>query len=205
VSSPALLDLPDGRLAVVALTDNEPEWEATERGPGINYIAYDQRGMLEPYRSRVAESISRARHHAGFVIVSAHVGFNWGAPSAAMRALAHELLDLGADLYWGHSNHTPQGVECYGGKAILYSTGDFIDDYAVDPIERNDLSFLFVLEGGHGQLAHIRLHPVAIERFRVRRATSSEAALLEARMRAKCAAFGTTLEFQDGAGYVRVR
>lgn len=39
----------------------------------------------------------------------------------------------------------PQGIELYNGKAILYSTGDFIDDYMVDKDERNDLSFLFLI------------------------------------------------------------
>jgi poly-gamma-glutamate synthesis protein (capsule biosynthesis protein) len=34
-------------------------------------------------------------------------------------------------------------VEIYRGKPILYDTGDFIDDYAVDPRLRNDWSFLF--------------------------------------------------------------
>ena len=59
------------------------------------------------------------------VIISAHIGPNWGEPSPAMRRLAYELLDLGGDVYWGHSNHTPQGVEIYKDKVIMYSTGDF--------------------------------------------------------------------------------
>lgn len=62
---------------------------------------------MAPYRSRIAQALVLARRRAGLVIVSAHVGPNWGSPSRAMQMLAHELLDMGADLYWGHSNHTP--------------------------------------------------------------------------------------------------
>jgi len=80
-----------------------------------------------------------------------------------MRALAYQIIDLGADLYWGHSNHTPQGIELYKGKAILYSTGDFIDDYAVDSAERNDLSFLMVLELDRNRIVRIVLHPCALK------------------------------------------
>ena len=199
---PAFLDIPGGRLAVIALTDNEPDWEATAQKPGTHYVAYDHRGLKEPYRSRLLDMMKRARSQASLVIVSAHVGPNWGTPSRAMRALAHEIIDLGADLYWGHSNHTPQGIELYNGKVILYSTGDFIDDYAVDEDYRNDLSFLFVVEVECSRLAHIRVRPVCIEDFRVRLANDNEAAFLQRTMQTKCAAFGTTLEFKDRVGTI---
>src|SRR5439155_21178746 len=140
--APTALETADGRVAVLSFTDNEPEWEAGHDRPGVNYVSYNARGLIEPYRSRIKGAIAEARSRAELVIVSAHVGPNWGKPSPAMQALAHELIDLGADLYWGHSNHTPQGIELYRGKPILYSTGDFVDDYAVNPTERNDLSFL---------------------------------------------------------------
>ncbi len=198
--APAVLETPAARLGVIALTDNEPEWEVTETTPGVNYIAYDSQGLIEPYRTRITEAVGRARNHADFVIVSAHVGPNWGPPSVALRALAHDLLGLGADLYWGHSNHTPQGIELYKGKTILYSTGDFVDDYAVDPHERNDLSFLFMLEMEQSRIVGLRLHSVAIENFGVRLARGPEVAFLQERMCAKCAVFGSKVEFQEGLG-----
>lgn len=201
---PAMLHVASFQVAVIALTDNEPEWAATPACPGVNYVDYDSRGMIEPYRSRMKQTISEARRRADFLILSAHVGPNWGPPSPAMQALAHDLLDLGVDLYWGHSNHTPQGVEIYHDKVILYSTGDFIDDYAIAPAERNDLSFLFVLEFEQGRMRAVRLYPVAIEHCRVRLARRKEAAFLDERMLAKCAAFRTRIEFRDGHGMVRV-
>ncbi len=203
-SAPARLHLPESRLAVVAVTDNEPDWEAGPEKPGVHYIAYGRRGLLEPHRSRVAGVIARAREQADFVIVSAHVGPNWGFPSPAMRAMAQEVVSLGADFYWGHSNHTPQGIELFHGRVILYSAGDFIDDYAVDPKERNDLSFLFTVDVERGRAVRIRLHPVRIEDFGVRLAREEEADLVSGRMRAKCAAFGTTVEFQNGVGTIAV-
>lgn len=201
---PAIFELPEGRIAVVSLTDNEPEWEATHNKPGVNYVACNDRGLVEPYRSRMTQVLSSARRQADLVIVSAHVGPNWGAPSRAMRALAHELLDMGADLYWGHSNHTPQGIELYRGKAILYSTGDFVDDYMVDSAERNDLSFLFLLEIEQNRIRQILLHPIRIEDCRVTRANEREHTFLARTMQAKCAPFGTSILFREGIGTVRV-
>ena len=202
--APLVLDLPEGRVAVVALTDNEPDWEATGTQPGVNYVEYGDHGLKEPYRSRLTQALLSARRQADFVIVSAHVGPNWGAPSKEIQALAHELIDMGADLYWGHSNHTPQGIELYKGKAILYSSGDFVDDYMVDKDERNDLSFLFMLESERGHIASIRIHPTCIEDLGVRLANDQEAAFLKKTMGTKCAAFGVKIEFDDHAGMVTI-
>jgi poly-gamma-glutamate synthesis protein (capsule biosynthesis protein) len=202
--TPAILDMPRGRLGVVSVTDNESEWEAGEKKPGTHYIAYDAKGLAEPYRSRLAQALKQARRQADLVIVSAHVGPNWGPPSVAMRALAHQIIDLGADLYWGHSNHTAQGIELYKGKAILYSAGDFIDDYAVDPAERNDLSFLFIVELERGRIARIVLHPLCIEDLYVRLAKDEEVAFLQRTMQAKCASFGSRIVFHDGVGMLEV-
>ena len=202
--APAILDLPQGRIGVISLTDNEPEWEAGEMKPGTHYIAYDAKGLVEPYRSRLAQVLKQTCSQVDLVMVSAHVGPNWGSPSVEMRALAYQIIDLGADLYWGHSNHTPQGIELYKGKAILYSTGDFIDDYAVDSIERNDLSFLFILELERGRIARIVLHPVRIEDLYVRLAKDQELTFLQRTMQAKCAAFGSRILFHDDVGTLEV-
>lgn len=59
--APLALDLPEGRLAVMALTDNEPEWEATMTKPGVNYVAYGDHGLKEPYRSRLMHALQSTR------------------------------------------------------------------------------------------------------------------------------------------------
>jgi poly-gamma-glutamate synthesis protein (capsule biosynthesis protein) len=201
---PAKVTLPEARIGVVALTDNEPEWEAAGTKPGVNYVAYGNCGLTEPYRSRLTQVLRSVRRQADLVIVSAHVGPNWGAPSKAMQVLAHELIDLGADLYWGHSNHTPQGIEVYKGKAILYSTGDFVDDYMIDTDERNDLSFLFMLESDHGRFVRLMLHPTCIEDRGVRLANDRETSFLEKSMNAKCKTFGVEIVFKHRIGMVAI-
>ncbi len=203
--APAFIGLPEGRIALLALTNNEPEWEATRTKPGVTYVAYNERGLKEPYRSRIAQALVAARRQAHLVIVSAHVGPNWGAPSRAMQALARELLDMGADCYWGHSNHTPQGIEVYKGKAILYSTGDFIDDYLVDKGERNDLSFLFMLEGDAQRIIRIRLYPTCIEDMSVRLASEQERLFLMRTMQARCKTFGTVMDVEGQAATITVQ
>jgi poly-gamma-glutamate synthesis protein (capsule biosynthesis protein) len=203
--APALVEVPQGRVGILGLTDNEPEWEAKESMPGVSYVAYNDRGLAEPYRARVIRTLAAARRQSDLLIVSAHVGPNWGAPSRAMQALARELIDMGADIYWGHSNHTPQGIEIYKGRAILYSAGDFVDDYLVDQDERNDLSFLFVLQGMKNRIDRIRLHPVRIEDMGVRLANEEERKFLTRTMQTKCKAFGTTMDVEGEVGTITVK
>jgi poly-gamma-glutamate synthesis protein (capsule biosynthesis protein) len=110
--TPALLQTAAGSISVIALTDNEPQWEAAHYRPGVQFVAYNAQGLLEPYRSQLIHLIEVTRRAAAWVIISAHVGPNWGAPSAVIRALAHELIDLGADLYWGIPTTRRKGWRC---------------------------------------------------------------------------------------------
>lgn len=197
--TPAHFATAPGPIAVVALTDNMPMWAATPQQPGVNYVAYDSAGLIEPYRSRVQRLLDQAHQQAAFVIVSAHVGPNWGPPSSSIRALACDLIERGADLYWGHSGHTPLGMEQYHGKPIIYAAGDFIDDYAIDPLERNDLSFLFVAGLTPCGVERIVMHPVKIDRLRVQRLTGPDARWLIERMERRSAAFGSTITTHDGS------
>lgn len=194
---PAILQTSLGPVAVVAITDNEPPWEAKENSPGVNFVTYDVNGLHEPYKSQLRAAIAAARDQSALVIVSAHIGPNWGTPSRGMQALAHEIISLGADLYWGHSNHTPQGIEVYQKRFILYSTGDFVDDYLVDPVERNDLSFLFVLEATSEGIRKVLLHPSAIRGFCARRAQRGQVAFLQKRMQRLSSEFGSHVQTKD--------
>lgn len=136
------------RIGIVSLTDNQSEWEARENYPGINYIPINLSSSNEAdYHDRLRYCIENARTVSDIVIIASHVGPHFRkVPSKEYSDFAHSILDLGADIYWGHSNHMPQGIEIYNDKKlIMYDCGDFIDDYAVDSDYRNDLSFIFLL------------------------------------------------------------
>ena len=58
-------------------------------------------------------------------------------------ALAHEIIDSGADILIGHHTHRCQGVEIYKGKPIFYSLGNFLFDQN-NPL--NQEGFIFEME-----------------------------------------------------------
>ena len=167
---PALLE---GGVALVAFTDNEPPFAAGPGKPGTNYLPVS----VEPeVLRRVGEAIGTAREAgARTVVFSNHWGPNMvERPRETFRLFARAVVDLGADVYYGHSAHVFQGVEIYRGKPILYDTGDFIDDYAVDPRLRNDRSFLFRVSVEDGALERLELFPVSLPYARVELARGTE-------------------------------
>jgi poly-gamma-glutamate synthesis protein (capsule biosynthesis protein) len=93
----------------------------------------------------------------------------------------------------------------YKGKAILYSTGDFVDDYMIDQDERNDLSFLFMLDVEQGRIVRISLYPTCIEDLGVRRANEQERQILFGVMEGKCQAFGTVMNIEGQVGSIDLR
>ena len=82
-------------------------------------------------------------------------------------------------------------MELYKRGLILYDPGDFLDDYAVEPVLRNDWSFVFLVEVGAGGLQRLRMLPVRLHYARVQLTKGEELAEICQRMKSFCAAFGT--------------
>ena len=193
---PAFLVANGIRVAMVAFTDNEPVWAATPDRPGINYLPISLAGH---HFSRLRQGIAEARAGADFVLCSAHWGPNMRLrPTPLFRAFARAALDAGADLYVGHSAHVFQGIEIYQGKPILYDMGDFVDDYAVDPLLRNDQSLLYLLTVTKEGVRQVEALPVLIDRCRVNLARGGDFAQIAARLRDLSAEMGTVLQVIDG-------
>jgi poly-gamma-glutamate synthesis protein (capsule biosynthesis protein) len=183
----------DGGVALVAFTDNEPPFAAGPGKPGTNYLPVS----TEPHvLRRVEEAIKSARNAgAQTVVFSNHWGPNMvRRPPEAFRRFARAVVDLGVDVYYGHSAHVFQGVEIYRGKPILYDAGDFIDDYAVDPDLRNDRSFLFRVSVEGGDLKRLELFPVVLPYARVELAKDGEREAILDLMQNLSAEMGTTFE-----------
>jgi poly-gamma-glutamate synthesis protein (capsule biosynthesis protein) len=187
-------------VAVVSFTDNTPEYAAGEEAPGVARVDFD----VEDGRSRrlVGEALSRARDaEPALLVASLHWGPNMvETPPEAFRAFARWLVDEGVDCVHGHSAHVFQGIEVVEGVPVLYDTGDFVDDYAVDDELRNDRSFLFEVRlASSGTPEGLRLRPTEIADCRVTEAGPTAARWSRERMRELSAAFGTTFDREGRA------
>ena len=199
---PAVVAVNDLDVAFVSLTDNTPEYAATETTPGTAYVAI----AVDDAETRAAvdDVLDRARaHDPDLLVASLHWGPNMvETPPERFRTFAHWLVDRGVDVVHGHSAHVFQGVEVYRGRPVLYDTGDFVDDYAVDDRLRNDRSFLFELSvSPAGDPVELRLLPTEIDDCAVHEASPEAAEWSRDRMRALSDPFGTSFE-RDGAALV---
>jgi poly-gamma-glutamate capsule biosynthesis protein CapA/YwtB (metallophosphatase superfamily) len=173
----------------MAFTDNQPEWEAGAQCPGVFYSPID---VSDERAQRLFQRVRETRRMSDLAIVSAHWGPNSGyRPLAGNIRFGHALIDAGADIIFGHSGHVFQGVELYKGRPIMYCTGNFVDDYAVDELERNDESFVFTVELSEGRMSRIRLHPTEIVECQARMARGDRAEEIALKMARLCREFGT--------------
>jgi poly-gamma-glutamate synthesis protein (capsule biosynthesis protein) len=192
-SLPVVLDIAGLKVGVFALTDNEIGFAATQDTPGTNFSEIsDDREVIALIEAAVAQA-----HQAGaeFLILSAHWGPNMRiAPPLRFRDFAHAAIDCGVDLFHGHSAHLFQGVEVYNNRLILYDTGDFLDDYSVDPQLRNDWSFVFLVDVNQKCIQRLRLIPARLDYTLVDRAIGDEFTTICQRMKSLCVPFKTPIK-----------
>jgi poly-gamma-glutamate synthesis protein (capsule biosynthesis protein) len=118
-------------------------------------------------------------------------------PSSDFRDFARAVLSAGADLFWGHSAHVVQGIEFWEGKAILFDTGDFVNDYAVNGDLRNDLSALFRVTVQPPHVVGLEAIPVVIDDMRVNLARGTQREWFCRNLTAVCSERGTRVLEQE--------
>jgi poly-gamma-glutamate capsule biosynthesis protein CapA/YwtB (metallophosphatase superfamily) len=198
-SKPVIADVKGIKIGILGCTDNEPGWLATSSKPGIKYLEV---GDI----SSIKADIQKVRDQVDLLILSIHWGPNMvERPSQKFKQFAHDLIDCGVDLIHGHSAHIFQGVEVYKKKLILYDTGDFIDDYYVDPRLRNDFSFLFLVRYSKKGIQELRLIPVLIRNFQVNKANEEDARQIMKRMQKFSKEMHTEFEREEGESELVLR
>ncbi|KIW12881.1 hypothetical protein PV08_08068 [Exophiala spinifera] len=143
-AQPGIVKLGKGSWTVKcwSFSDHPTDWRGEECFNLIDYTGTSREFMERQIKAD--DEIERYRHEgrSALKLVSMHWGPNYRwQPSQEIVATAHWLIDAcDVDIVHGHSSHHIQGVEVYKGRLIVYGCGDFVDDYAVDPNWRNDLS-----------------------------------------------------------------
>lgn len=167
--------------------------------------------VTDPRVRWLLDPVRQTKDVVGFLLVLAHRGPIWGgAPLPQYVSLGRALIEAGADVVFGHSAHIVQGIELYRRQPILYSTGNYINDYATDLGARNDESCIFVLETQRRRqcrrqrLRHIELYPSVIEDRQARRAWGVRAERIAARVRRLSANLGTSMSWRALAGSLDV-
>ncbi len=118
-------------------------------------------GKAALHKLTSAEAAIRAlRPQVDVVVVSVHWGVQYQLrPTKKQVALAHAMIDAGADAIIGHHPHVLQTIEAYQGKPIFYSLGNFV--FGTQPMPRR-LSAIVELELGPRHVARATVLPVVL-------------------------------------------
>lgn len=122
-------------------------------GSHPGYSAYD----YDDASKQISEN-----NDSDLIVAYLHFGNEYStSPNEHQVKIAHELIDLGADVVIGAHPHVPQGIEMYNGKPIFYSLGNFIFDQS-NP-ETHVAYFVEIdLVGDEGQCS---VYPVYISNY----------------------------------------
>jgi poly-gamma-glutamate synthesis protein (capsule biosynthesis protein) len=188
---PVVLAVGGYRVAVVGVTDHPEDYAAGPSSPGVAFA--DLRSGVPAWVTGAVEGVD-----ADAILVSPHWGPNMTAsPVPHVRRAGEALVRAGASLVAGHSAHVFHGVE----RRILWDLGDFLDDYAVDPVLRNDLGLLFLVTLGPDGPTKVEAVPLKLDFCFTRLADGEESRWIDRRFRQACGAMGTEVR-QDGGRLV---
>jgi poly-gamma-glutamate capsule biosynthesis protein CapA/YwtB (metallophosphatase superfamily) len=190
---PMTLTTRDGsRLAVVGLTDHPEDYAAGPSSAGVAFA--DLREQLPGW---VTEAI-RGVHEGvepNAVLVTPHWGPNMtSSPVGHVRRAGRAMIEAGASFVAGHSAHVFHGVE----GRVLWDLGDFLDDYAVDPVLRNDLGLLFLVTLDAAGPRRLEAVPLKLDFCFTRLAEDHDARWIATRFRNACAEMKTAAREEDG-------
>jgi poly-gamma-glutamate capsule biosynthesis protein CapA/YwtB (metallophosphatase superfamily) len=187
--APAVLERDGFRLGVIGFTDHPQDFAAGPSRPGVALVDLGE-SELPGWLSDAIGGLD-----ADAVLVTPHWGPNMTPePLPHIPRIADLLLEAGATLVAGHSAHVFQGVR----GPVLFDLGDFIDDYAVDPVLRNDLGLLFLVDLENGRPARIEALPLRLDYCHTRLATGADWDWIRRRLTSACATFGTEVTEEAG-------
>ncbi|HEX7472472.1 MAG TPA: CapA family protein [Candidatus Limnocylindrales bacterium] len=98
---------------------------------------------------------------ANLVIVYPHWGTEYDpTPFPAQQALAHAVIDAGADMIIGNHAHWVGAMEVYKGRPIWYALGNFVFDQVWSEPTQEGLILELTFNGSH--LVQAQMHPTLI-------------------------------------------
>lgn len=119
---------------------------------GIRVGLVGLNGLSGTAASQLPKAIEQVnREDARIIVVQVHWGIEGEyKPTQMQQDLAHQAIDLGADLVIGHHPHVLQGLEEYKGRMIAYSLGNFCFGGNQNPKDKDSMLYrqTFTLKDG---------------------------------------------------------
>jgi poly-gamma-glutamate synthesis protein (capsule biosynthesis protein) len=177
-----------------------------ERPPSDFYATDKSPGTAPLDLKYIIEDVKKHKKENNIVLVSLHWGIEHdNFPKKYQVAVAHLIIDAGADGIIGHHPHVPQGIEIYNGKPVFYSLGNAITGF-YNPNYTNNIMASLQYRGP--DLLDIIIIPIAGKFKEVKSQphilNGNKAVKILKHMRRVSRPFKTDIVIKDGRGYIKV-
>lgn len=147
---PVILQVNDIKIGVLAYCDV--------------YVASEKRAGVAPTKY-IIEDMKKVRDSVDILIISIHQGMDIvDYPLPNEIEFMHSIIDNGANLVLKHHPHVVNGIERYNNGVIVYSMGNFVFDYTIDPLwkdfSKTRDSMIFQCELSKNGVSNIKIIPV---------------------------------------------
>ena len=89
-------------------------------------------GCVPIWKRYIRDDLNNLKNKVDLIVLSIHFGDEFSLiPSNYQSKISKYAIDNGADVILGHHTHTPQKIEYYKNKLIVYSLGNFLFDPSV--------------------------------------------------------------------------
>jgi poly-gamma-glutamate synthesis protein (capsule biosynthesis protein) len=120
---PVIIQVKNIKVGFLAYSD---VYLASKQNPGVASTKY------------IKKDIRQIQDRVDTIVVSIHGGMDIADhPLPGEIKMMHSIIDSGADLILRHHPHVIQGIEHYKKGVIVYSLGNFVFDYKIDPLWKN--------------------------------------------------------------------
>lgn len=115
----------------------------------LGFLGFEKSQQVSPKLTETEKNlISESNAKVDILIVSMHWGVEYQDKALpGVTNLAHEIVDLGADVIVGHHPHWVQNIENYNGVPIYYSLGNLVFDQMWSERTREGLLVKLTFEG----------------------------------------------------------
>lgn len=144
------------------------------KGKTICLVGYHDLFTTNP--DPVIEEIQAIRDECWKIVVLPHWGVEYSTkPNERQKLLAHQFIDVGADMVIGTHPHVVQTLEVYKNKPIFYSLGNFIFDQYFSFETLHGLSVKVLWED---ERMNVTLVPISITNMEAKEAQQTESNII---------------------------
>jgi poly-gamma-glutamate synthesis protein (capsule biosynthesis protein) len=150
-SEPVYFKKKDTTIGILSASDHYRWFGAEEKIAGIRYVDITQNGWWN-----IIKQIQNMKKNCDFIIFS----LNWKMKINNVKWFARKLIDYGVNVVHGCFPHKILPLEKYKNGLIIYSGGNYIDDYNVTN-NKNNLSYITDVYIDNGNIYCVKVRPTS--------------------------------------------